>query len=146
MNRNIMSTSDAYWVCLQPGDATSYNFMFARIQGTAKQFFIGDNQEEVRAPENITDFHFSGWTPDETWMLAFSIIDVSRVAYVTQYQIDNWEQDVWGTQELASQLQVTEYTAKLLLAALSVLTKNHADIAGACQQMIRARNTYLSRV
>jgi len=142
--RQLKATCKIHFVELQPGDATRYTFFFSEIPETFSAVETTKNNEPI---SDARERHcFSGWGPG-TYVLGLCIVDGTRIAFVDRYTIEHWgEVGEWRLEEIAARLGSTAYTAKVLLAALSVLIAEPSDMAGACQRMMQARSTYLSKV
>jgi len=142
---NIFTPGDTFFYLLEPGDGTFYEFTLTKMCPSAKRFFLDmETNKTISPPENIDNYHFSGWGND-TWMIVLCVGGRAKgVGFVGSYEVEHAPR--YAARELGGQLNDCEHTGIVLLAALSVLTKNPADISGACQRMIQARSAYLIKV
>lgn len=136
--KQLFAGTKALFYELQPGDATRYSFFFARLPEYFDILEL-DQADFCGTPEGTTKHMFSGWGPD-TYILGLCIADEVRVAFPSTYAIENWNEiSEYRLEEIGAQLGSTVYTAKVLLAALSVLIDDCADTPAACRAMMQAR-------
>ena len=132
----------AYFYELQPGDATRYEFFWMRIPENYSTMDLDENN--VPDGEWYDERHmFSGWGRD-TYVLGLCRADRTNVAFPSKYLIEHWRDlSAWRFDEIAAQLGSTVYTAKVLIAALSVLIRDPEETPLACQAMMEARVSLL---